>query len=310
MKISIVGLGRVGAAIGFVLTLYEQCDEMVIINRTRAKAEAEALDLSHCATFGQTMMSIGAGELADARGSDLVVLCASNPMPKGSHFDRMDMAQANWQLYGELTPEIVSYAPDAIYLVVSNPIDVLTYRVLKAGHLAPNKVIGAGTIIDTARYRSAIAQRTGIHPNDIRGYVLGEHGTTQFPTISLTMAGGEPVDDEAEHWEAFEQAKQSAFKIYQTRGFTNYAIAKAVSLIVHAIRHDARFTLPVSHLIQGYLGVTDVCVGLPCIVGKDGVQRAMRPALSEKESQMFVQSARSVRKVIDQCETRFGAMPC
>eukprot|EP00752_Nemacystus_decipiens_P016931 g15159.t1 len=256
------------------------------------------------------MMSIRAGELADAQGSDLIVLCASCPMPKGSNFDRMDMAQANWQLYGELTPEIVSHAPDAIYLVVSNPIDVLTYRVLKAGQLQPNKVVGAGTIIDTARYRSVVGQRTGIHPNDIRGYVLGEHGATQFPTISLALAGGEPVDDEAEHWQAFEQAKQSAHEIYQTRGYTNYAIAKAVSVIVHAIRHNARITLPISHLIQGYLGVTDVCVGLPCIVGKDGVQRVMRPALSEKEAEMFVKSAQSVRAVIDQCEARFGAMPC
>lgn len=302
MKVSIIGLGRVGAAVGFVLTLYEQCDELVIINRTRAKAEAEAIDLSHCGAFGQTMMNIRAGDMADAAGSDLVVLCASCPPPEGDHFDRMEMAQSNWQLYGELTPEIVSYAPDAIYLVVANPIDVLTYRVLKAGGLKPSQVMGAGTIIDTARYRSVIAKRTGIHPNDIRGYVLGEHGASQFPTFSMAQAGGEPIDNEAEHWEAFEQAKQSAFEIYQTRGYTNYAIAKAVSLIVHTVRHNAGFTLPVSQLIEGYLGVTDVCVGLPCIVGSEGIRRAMRPALSEQESEMFVKSASVVRAVIDECE--------
>ncbi|MEM6259009.1 MAG: lactate dehydrogenase [Planctomycetota bacterium] len=301
MKISIIGLGRVGAAVGFVLTLYEQCEELVIINRTRAKAEAEALDLSHCAAFGQAKMRIRAGEMADAAGSDLVVLCASCPMPDKNTFDRMHLAQGNWQLYGELTPEIVSHAPDAIYLIVANPIDVLTYRVLKASGLKPSQVIGAGTIIDTARYRGVIAKRTGIHPNDVRGYVLGEHGDSQFPTISLAQAGGEPVDDEAEHWEAFEQAKQSAFEIYKHRGYTNYAIAKAVSLIVHTIRHDAGFTLPVSHLIEGYLGVTDVCVGLPCIVGSGGIRRAMRPALSEKEAEMFIASAGQVRAVIDRC---------
>ena len=302
MKVSIVGLGRVGAAVGFVLTLYEQCDELVIVNRTLAKAEAEVVDLRHCAAFGQTMMGIRAGEMPDLAGSDIVVLCASCPMPSGHNWDRMEMAQSNWDLYGEMTPELIRHAPDAIFLVIANPIDVLTYRVLKGGGLDPARVFGTGTINDTARYRDVIARRTGIHPLDIRGYVLGEHGESQFPALSLAQAGGEPVDDAADHWEAFEEGKRSAFEIYKARGYTNYAIAKAVSMIVHTIRHDAGMTLPVSHLIQGQFGVEDVCLALPCIVGKAGIKREMRPALNENEIGLFQQSAQAVREVIDRCE--------
>lgn len=303
MKISIVGLGRVGAAVGFVLTLYEQCDELVIINRTRAKAEAEVIDLSHCSAFGSTMMTIQAGEISDAEGSDIVVLCASKP-PLNTITDRMDLAQNNWDLYGELAPQLVEVAPEAVYLVVANPIDVLTYRVIKAGNLDPSRVMGAGTIIDTARYRDVIARKTGIHAGDIRGYVLGEHGASQFPALSFARAGGEPIDNEAEHWEAFEQAKQSAFDVYSVRGYTNYAIAKAVSMMVHTIRHNARFILPVSNLIDSYLGVSDVCLGLPCIVGENGIHRRMRIELSESEELMFQKSAKAVRDVINRCQAK------
>lgn len=303
MKICIVGLGRVGAAVGFVLTLYEQCDELVIVNRSHEKAQAEAIDLKHCASFGQTMMDIRAGSYADVAGSDIVVLCASCPTPTGAGFDRLDLAQSNWQLYGELMPELIRHAPDALYLMVANPIDVLTYRVVRLSGLDPSRVMGAGTILDTARYREIISRRTGIHPSDIRSYVLGEHGDSQFPALSISQAGGELVDDEAQHWEAFEQAKQSAHEIYKTRGYTNYGIAKAVSLIVHTIRHNAGMTLPVSHLLSGQFGVSDVCLSLPCIVGSRGIEREMRPAFNEGEVGLFQKSAKAVRAVIDACES-------
>ncbi|MGD1978661.1 MAG: hypothetical protein PVJ98_04650 [Akkermansiaceae bacterium] len=302
MKVSIVGLGRVGAAVGFVLTLYEQCDELVIINRSRDKADAEAIDLSHCAAFGGTMMTIRSGTYEDAAGSDIVILCASCSLKPGSSGDRMELAQSNWDLYGELMPQLLEHAPDSIYLVVANPIDVLTYRVQKLSNLDPSKVMGTGTINDTARYRNVIARRKGIHPVDIRGYVLGEHGESQFPTISITNAGGEPADDEDEHWEAFEEAKHSAYTIYKARGYTNYAIAKTVSMIVHSIRHDARHTMPVSHLIQGSFGVSDVCLSLPCVIGRNGIERELKPSLSDQEIKMFQDSASSVRNAITLCE--------
>ena len=305
MKISVVGIGKVGQAVAHALTLKEMCRELVLVNRTRATAEAEALDLSHASAFGDTLMEIRAGGVADIAGSGIVVLCASVPAEIHTGWTRDELAKGNWKLYGELLPPIVEAAPDAIYLVVANPVDVLTYRTLTVAGLDPGRVIGTGTLVDSARYRKLIARETGVHPMDIRAYIIGEHGDAQVLANSIASIGGQHAYSEFTNWDLFQEAVDSAYTIFRTRGYTNYGVAKAVTLLVQSIETDACHTMPVSSLIDGAYGITDVCLSLPCVVGERGIHRVLQPALSPTEFDLLRQSADAVRGVIDMCAARY-----
>jgi L-lactate dehydrogenase len=301
MKISVVGIGKVGQAVCHALTIREMCRELVLVNRTRATAKAEAMDLSHASAFGETIMQIRPGDPADVAGSDIVVLCASVPAQDHPEWTRTELAKDNWKLYGGLVPELIKHAPDAIYLVVANPVDVLTYRTLRVSGLPPSRVIGTGTLVDSARYRKLIARETGVHPMDIRAYIIGEHGDTQVLCNSIASIAGEYAQSQFTNWDLFTEATQSAYEIFHTRGYTNYGVAKAVTLLVQSIENDACHTLPVSTLIDGAFGVEDVCLSLPCVVGERGVHRVIRPAINDIEIDLFRKSAEAVRAVIETC---------
>lgn len=302
MKISIVGIGRVGACVGYALTLKELCRELVLVSRTKETAQAEALDLSHASALGVNMMDIYAGDVKDIAGSQIVVLCASVPANDHVKWSRTELAKDNWALYAEILPDIVKHAPDAVYIVVANPVDMLTYRTVKLTGLDPSRVIGTGTLVDSARYRKLIARETGVHPMDIRAYIIGEHGDSQVLANSIAAIGGEHAQSQFTDWDLFQEAVDSAYTIFHTRGYTNYGVAKAVSLLVHSITTDACHTLPVSTLLQGEYGVSDVCLSLPCVVGKGGIHRVLRPTLNQTEFDLFRESAKAVRAVIDMCE--------
>lgn len=302
MKISIVGIGKVGTSVGFALTLNELCSELVLVSRSREKADAEAMDLAHAGALGTTPMTIQGGGFSDIAGSGLVVLCASAPIVASETWNRMQPAKDNWQLYHNLIPQLVEHAPDAIYLIVANPVDVLTYQTLQLSGIEPARVLGTGTIIDSARYRGVIARETGVHPMDIRAYVLGEHGESQFPAVSLASIGGERAESEQSQWDHFHEAVKSAYTVFRTRGYTNHAIAHAVVHITRSIVKDARHTLPVSVLMQDRFGVSDVCLSLPCVIGRQGIHRVLTPALSDSEADLFRKSAATVRAMIDTCQ--------
>lgn len=302
MKISVVGIGRVGSSVAFALTMRELCKELVLVSRSREKAQAEAMDLAHTAALGETLMTIRAGDAEDVAGSDLVVLCASAPLRTGENISRLDLAYDNWALYNSLVPELVRHAPEAIYLVVANPVDVLTYRTLQLSGIDPSRIIGSGTIIDSARYREVIARQTSIHPMDIRAYVFGEHGDSQFPAVSIASVAGEFADSASTQMGMFQEAVRSGYEIFHQRGYTNHAIARAVTLIARSIAGDDRHTMPVSTLVDGPFDVHDVCLSLPCVIGREGVVRVMHPRLSDTEADQFRASAHAVRKAIDLCE--------
>ena len=302
MKISIVGIGKVGQAVAHALTLKEMCRELVLVNRTRETAEAEALDLSHASAFGDTLMNIHAGSPPDVAGSDIVIMTASVPAQDHPNWTRDELAKDNWTLYGELLPPIVKAAPNAIYLVVANPVDVLTYRTIQVTGLDPSRVIGTGTLVDSARYRKLIARETGVHPMDIRAYIIGEHGDTQVLANSIASIGGQHAYSEFTNWDLFQEAVDSAYKIFHTRGYTNYGVAKAVTLLVQSIETDACHTMPVSSLINGEYGIEDVCLSLPCVVGERGIHRVLQPTLSQTEFDLLRKSAESVRGVIGMCQ--------
>jgi len=298
MKISIVGIGKVGAALAYTLVVRSLGTELLLVNRTRVTAEGHALDLLHASSIAERPMTIRAGTMAESSGSDIVIVCASAPMQPTYH-TRLDLASDNARLFEQLIPELARRSPKAVMLIVTNPVDVMTWHALQLSGFEPSHVLGTGTFIDSARYRSLLSQELGIHPEDLRAYILGEHGDSQFPAMSLAVTGGERLDRSDATIRLFREAVQLGHAAMRQKGYTDFAIAMAATLIVEAIVSDNRRTYPVSTLINGYLGVRDVCLSLPAVIGRSGVTRQLQPALSAPERRAFVKCARIVREAIE-----------
>ncbi|WP_435016597.1 lactate/malate family dehydrogenase [Tundrisphaera sp. TA3] len=298
MKISVVGMGHVGGALAFALVLRAVPHELVVVGRTRDKVLGDANDLMHAAALVRPMR-VRAGELADTAGSDIIFLAAS--AAKDAHGDRLDAAEVNARLFRELVPPLAQASPEAVIVVLSNPVDICTYVALKASGFPPGRVLGTGTLIDTARFRSLLSREIGINAIDIRAYILGEHGETQFPALSVASAGGmrlrtEDVDARA----LADKARGGGHQVAREKGYTNYAVALSATLIGQAIAEDARTVLPVSTLVDGFLGVKDVCLSLPCVIGRRGVDRILPVTLDADEVERFRASASVLRKVLDE----------
>ncbi|MCC6507694.1 MAG: NAD(P)-binding domain-containing protein [Pirellulaceae bacterium] len=303
MKVSIVGVGHVGAAIAFAIVTKGLCQDLVLVNRTRRKAEGEAADLQHAAAFGSRAMRISAGEISETAGSDVVVLAMSAPRDRTAVAGAARKAQVheNCVLVRQLMPDLVQASPNAVFLVVTNPVDAMTYVAWKSSGLPSGRIIGSGTLIDSARFRAYLSEHMHVHPDDIRAYVLGEHGDTQFPALSVAATGGERLDRDPVIHRLFERTVASAHEVFAIKGYTNYAIGLASAMIIESILLDSHRTLPVSTLIQGFQGVEDVCLSIPVVIGRAGVVRALVPYFSASEIASFKACAASVKEVIDQC---------
>ena len=296
MKVSIIGTGHVGATVAFSLVVKGLCDDLVLVNRTHRKAEGEAADLQHAAAFVTRAISIVAGDVDATANSDVIVFSVSAPADANFR-DRSLLAAGNAKLLREWIPQLVERSPNCVLIMVTNPVDVMTYLALQLCDLPPERVIGTGTLIDSARFRSYLSEHLQIHPDDIRAYVLGEHGATQFPALSVAATGGARIDNDPNIARMFERTISSAHEIFEIKGYTNYAIALATSMIVESVLHDSHRTLPVSVLMQGFEDQRDVCLSIPAVIGRSGVIRQLHPKLSEEESRLFRLSADAVRSV-------------
>lgn len=295
MKISIIGTGRVGSAIAFAVVLKRLAQELVLVGRTAASGVGDAADLMQASAFTQQMI-VRAGTVEDVRGSDVVVITASAP-PKST--DRLALTEANAELFRGLVPKLVERAPGAVFLVVTNPVDVMTYLAIQWGKLSAARVIGTGTLIDTGRYRTLLAEREGIATNDIRAYILGEHGQSQFAALSVASAGGQrfdPADPVAR--ELADRARTEGDRVYQAKGYTNFAIAAATGMLLEAIVRNTREVFPVSTLLTDYHGVSDVCLSVPAVVGREGIVRTLKVDLSEGEAGQLRRSAEVLKQAI------------
>lgn len=297
-KLTIVGAGHVGATTAFAVVMRELVDSVVIVNRTRERAEGEAADLRHAAAFVGRSMQISAGEIADTCDSDVIVLTHSVPAPKSDTYDRTSLAEGNVSLFRHWIPLLAQASPNAVMIVVANPVDVMTYVAWKLSGFEPGRVIGSGTLIDSARFRTYLSKHLQIHPDDIRAYILGEHGETQFPALSVAATGGRLLDADPMIESLFNRTRAAGIDVYRRKGFTNYGIAMATALIIESVIRDSRRTLPVSTLLHGFQGVHDLCLSVPAIVGAGGVLRTLNPRLTEEETRLFRHSAASVRDVL------------
>lgn len=297
MKISVVGLGKVGSTLAFALSQRNCVHEMVLVGRRPEAALGDALDIAHAQSFVEVPTRVIAGSIAETAGSDVLVICASAPTPTGLH-DRAMLGPANVKLMRELLLPLAKLSPQAILVMVSNPVDALTYYAIEFTGFPANRVIGSGTLIDSARLRHELSLELAIHSSDLRAYILGEHGGSQFAAMSCATAGGETIDDTPTRRELIKRVVGAGIEIYNYKGHTNYGIALAVTAIVEAIALDTKHTLPVSVFVDGFLGVKDVCLSLPAVVGRSGVERILHPRLNEAETEAFRRSAVAVQQQI------------
>jgi L-lactate dehydrogenase len=290
-------MGKVGSTAAFLIAMDGLAGELVLWNRTGSVARAEALDIQQACAFIAHRVTVRAGEVEDTAGSDLLVMCASVPMSRDMA-DRGELARGNGALVRELLPRFTALSPGAIIVNVTNPMDAITGRIQEVTGFPWQRVIGTGTLVDSARFRDLLSQQVGIHPLDLKAYILGEHGETQFAALSVATAGGEHIDATPARYRMLQEAKQSAFEVLRTKGYTNYAVAMAVRLIVESITRDLRYTLPVSVRMNGFCGVTDVCLSLPAVIGREGVHLVLNPDLDAQEQEAFRRCAEAVRNTL------------
>ncbi|WP_221800805.1 malate dehydrogenase [Oceanobacter mangrovi] len=301
MKVSIIGIGKVGSSLAFTLSNRSFIDELVLIGRSPDAVMGDVLDLRHGQLFAEAPTRIVAGTLADTADSDVIAICASAPTPAGLT-DRLSLATANVSLMQQLLPEVARYAPGAVIVIASNPVDVLVHFALKFTGFPAGQILGTGTLLDSARFRQLLADDLQIHMEDIRAYILGEHGDSQFAAMSCASAGGELLAATPSRYDMAKQAAGAGFEVFRRKGYTNYAVALAAAHIIKGIAANTRHTMPVSLQVDGFLGVDDVCLSLPAVIGRRGIERILHPSLNEQEQQAFLHSAATLRSCIQQLQ--------
>lgn len=309
-KVTIIGAGSVGSTITYTMAVNGLASEIVMIDVNTEKALGEAMDIRQGTPFCSPI-SIYAGTYEDAKDSDVVVITSGVPRKAGQ--SRIDLAQTNVNVIREITPEIVKYAPDAIYILVSNPVDVLTYTFCKVSGLPESRIIGSGTILDTARLRSRLAEYLGLSQKSIHAYVMGEHGDSSFVPWSTARVGSVEILDDKGGFnfagrikakinpdEIEQYIRTSGGKIIERKGATFYAIAISVCHIVDCLFGSSNRVMTVSSMLHGEYGIDDVCLSIPFIFGPDGVCGNVLPAMTEQELEKLQHSADVLKGVIKQ----------
>jgi len=309
-KISIIGTGAVGGTYAFSLLNSGLAREIVLVDKDEAKAESHVMDLNHCLSF-TSPADVRAGGFEDCAGSDLVVITAG--ASTGSGQTRLDLVHKNFEIFKEIIPEISRVAPDCVLLVVTNPVDVLTYATIRLSGFESGRVIGSGTVLDTARFRYMIGERCKVDVRNVHAYIIGEHGDTELPVWSLANIGGMKLEQycplcgegcryRLELEEILDRVRNSAYKIVEAKGSTSYAVALSMLKITSAVLRDESSVLSVSTLIDNLHGISDVCLGMPSMVNRSGVEQVLRLDLNEKEKDMLKRSADTLREVISELE--------
>jgi L-lactate dehydrogenase len=221
---------------------------------------------------------------------------------------RFDLGPGNMSIFKEMLPQLAALSPNAILVVITNPLDVMTYFAIKYSGFPPCRVLGVGTLIDSARFRKILSEHYHIHPDDIRAYILGEHGDTQFPVISAAYSGGVKIKETQKIDSLLKTSESSAYNIVKGKGYTNYAIAMATSLVVESIVKNEHRTMPISTLIDGFLGVSDVCLSIPVVVGREGISQKLEISFNETEQEKFHASARFVKNEIEKLALKLSVL--
>ncbi len=313
-KVAIIGAGNVGATIAYACLIRGVGKEIAIYDTNRKKVDAEVLDLNHGLQFVPMATVEGSDDIAVCEHAAVVVVTAGAKQKPGQ--TRMDLAGANAAICRELIPRLIAVAPDALILLVTNPVDVITYVAQKLSHLPSRRVLGSGTVLDSSRFRYLIANRCSVAVQNVHAYIVGEHGDSEIPLWSSASIANVLLKDwsvrghgrlsESDRTEIFDNVKNAAYQIVEGKGATNYAIGLAAAKILEALLHDENRILPVSSLLMDYraLGRTadaaldDVCLSVPCIVNRGGIEQPLSVPMNDAEAAGLRRSAETIRGAV------------
>jgi len=303
-KIAVVGTGFVGSTFAYTLTIRGIASEIVLIDIDKKRAEGEAMDLNHGLSFVQPV-KIWAGDYADCKDADIIVISAGAAQKPDEK--RLELVHRNFEVFKDIVPKITKYNRNGIFLIATNPVDIMTYATLKLSGFPSNRVIGSGTILDTSRLRYVLGEHLNIDPRNVHAYIIGEHGDSEVPIWSLTNVAGTPLKQFClEHGakfdtillnSLFERVKNAAYEIIERKGRTYYAIGLGLTRIVESILRDENAILTASSLLQNYYGVSDICLSVPSIVNSEGIRSVLKLPLSKTELESFRKSASTLKEI-------------
>ncbi|KZZ84734.1 L-lactate dehydrogenase [Bacillus sp. SJS] len=304
-RVVLIGTGSVGSSYAFALMNQGIADELIMIDMNEEKAMGDVMDLNHGKVFAPYPTQVKLGSYADCRNADLVVICAGANQKPGE--TRLDLVEKNLKVFKSITDEVMASGFDGIFLVATNPVDILTYATWKFSGLPKERVIGSGTILDTARFRFELGEYFKIAPHNVHAYIIGEHGDSELPVYSAADAGGVPVLKRIERDgaykkedldEIFVRVRDAAYEIIKRKGATYYGIAMGLVRITKAILHNENSVLTVSALLEGEYGEDQIYIGVPAVINCGGIREVIELDLNEEEKQKFGHSAEVLRNTL------------
>ncbi len=310
-KITIIGAGSVGASIAYTLSYEQYVSEILLIDINKDKAEGEVMDIEQGTSF-RDPISIKSGSYEDAKGSNIVIITSGIARKPGQ--TRLQLTQTNVNILKSITPQIVKAAPNALYIIVSNPVDIMTYVFTKISGLPENQVIGSGTALDTARLRCGLSEHYKVAQHNIHAYVLGEHGDTSFIPWSKANIAGMNSDEfyecmkERKHLELIDKeamlqyVRRSGAEVIAKKGATFYAVSRSVCKLCATLLASCDSTATVSTMLHGEYGIEDVCLSVLTLIGPNGAQGRVEMKLTEEEVAKLRESADALKSVISQIE--------
>lgn len=308
-KIAVIGCGFVGSASAFALMQSKLFSEIVLIDADREKAEGEAMDIAHGIPWVGNM-KVYAGDYDDIVDAAIIVITAGAGQKPGE--TRLDLVHKNVGIFKSIIPEISKRNCQGIILVVANPVDILTYATIKISGFPENRVLGSGTVLDTARLKYKLGEHLGVDGKSAHAFIIGEHGDSEIAAWSCANVSGVPLDDFCEmrghynHEQAqkfiAEQVKNSAYEIIEKKRATYYGVAMAVKRICEVIIRDEKSILPVSSMMHGEFDIDDVVLSMPCVVGAEGIETRLDMKLDDNEIQALQNSAKTLKEILVGCD--------
>ena len=305
-KVAIVGVGMVGMSFAYAMLNQNICDELCLIDINKERAEGEAMDLSHGLPFAPSSMKIYSGDYTDCTDMDMIVICAGVPQLEGE--TRRDLLQKNYKVFKTIVKAIVENGFNGVFLVASNPVDVMTKVVLDLSGLPPERVIGSGTSLDTARLRYMIGDYFKVNPRNIHAYVMGEHGDSEFVAWSSAMISVLPIKELDSHTdqimseldEIAVNVRDSAYKIIKAKKATYYGIGMVLARLTRAILNDENSIFTISAYLNGEYSESGFYIGVPALINRNGVRKILEIPLDESEKKRFKDSAKVIKEMLDE----------
>ncbi|WP_078381820.1 L-lactate dehydrogenase [Sutcliffiella halmapala] len=297
-KVVLVGTGAVGASYAYAVMNQSICDELVLVDLNEAKAQGDVMDLNHGVVYAPSTMKIRYGTYEDCKDAAIVVICAGAAQKPGE--TRLDLVSKNLKIFKSIVTSIMDTGFNGIFLVATNPVDILAYATWKFSGLPKERVIGSGTILDSARFRYLLSQEFGVAPTSVHAYIIGEHGDSELPVWSTANISGNQIAaelTEERKEEIFVEVRDAAYKIIESKGATYYGIATGLARITKAILNNEEVVLPVGSLLEGEYGHEDVYVGVPTVINRSGRKNIIELSLNTIEKEKLAHSVKTLKDI-------------